>query len=233
MRARTTNTAHNPPAAAATSRHSQLTWEMPELKLTYFETRGRAEPTRLALYLSGLPFEDIRLSAAEFLEMRASTPYGSLPVLEVDGIMYAQSDAILRYVGGLGGLYPCGDVRALAIDAVLGGLEDAVGEVLRRGDVEAREGWVRSWVPRVFGSLEAALEERGGGDGWLVDGGLSVADLKLYACVMTVRSGVIAGVDADCLDGFENACAIVERVAKLPKVVEWEAIDHGPEIDTV
>jgi hypothetical protein len=37
-----------------------------EIKLIYFDTEGRAEPIRLALFVGGIPFEDKRISGEEF-----------------------------------------------------------------------------------------------------------------------------------------------------------------------
>ncbi len=84
----------------------------PELKLTYFDIRGRAEAIRLALHLADIPFTDERLPREEAMALIAegSLPFHALPVLEVGGKLHAQSLALLRYVGKLGGLYPedCG-----------------------------------------------------------------------------------------------------------------------------
>jgi glutathione S-transferase len=80
---------------------------MAKYKLTYFDIDGGlAEPVRLALSLGGIEFEDHRVSFAEFKEMRASTPLSALPVVEIDGLMYTQGNAMCRYFGKLAGLYP-------------------------------------------------------------------------------------------------------------------------------
>src|SRR6266850_1773471 len=59
---------------------------MPKLKLTYFDFHGgRGEPARLALSIAGIPFEDDRVSGADWPRRKPSTPFGSVPVLEADG----------------------------------------------------------------------------------------------------------------------------------------------------
>jgi hypothetical protein len=56
---------------------------MPRYKLTYFDfDGGRGEPIRIAFHAAGIAFEDHRLNFAQFSEMRQSTPFNSLPVLE-------------------------------------------------------------------------------------------------------------------------------------------------------
>merc|ERR1712088_721156 len=66
----------------------------PKVKLTYFNLRGRAEPSRLLLAYGGIKFEDCRLTPAfedpkEWSELKPKTPYGSLPLLEWDGTCIA------------------------------------------------------------------------------------------------------------------------------------------------
>lgn len=81
------------------------------LKLTYFDIEGVAEPIRLALLLANVPFEDVRVTFPEWPALKAKTPYGQLPILQIDGDeddMKTQSGAMLRYCGRLGDglLYP-------------------------------------------------------------------------------------------------------------------------------
>jgi glutathione S-transferase len=92
---------------------------MPKLKLTYFDFHGgRGEPARLALSIGGIPFEDDRVAPSDWPARKADTPFGALPVLEVDGQALAQSNAINRYVGTLTDLYPSGACR-FACDEVM------------------------------------------------------------------------------------------------------------------
>src|SRR6516164_5441794 len=59
---------------------------MTRLKLTYFDFHGgRGEPARLALSIAGIPFEDDRVQFTDWERRKVDTPFGALPVLEVDG----------------------------------------------------------------------------------------------------------------------------------------------------
>ena len=80
---------------------------MPTYKLTYFDfDGGRAEPVRIAFHAAGIAFEDDRISFQEFGEMRGSTRFNAVPVLEIDGEAITQTNAMCRYVGRMAGLYP-------------------------------------------------------------------------------------------------------------------------------
>lgn len=78
------------------------------LRLTYLDIKGFGEPVRLALFVGGLPFEDHRVSHEEVAEMRnrGELPFGQVPVLDIDGQRFSQSQALLRWAGREGGLYP-------------------------------------------------------------------------------------------------------------------------------
>ena len=52
----------------------------PKLKLVYFNIKARAEPTRLALHIAGIPFEDKRIAHEEWPALKATMPLGQIPV---------------------------------------------------------------------------------------------------------------------------------------------------------
>jgi prostaglandin-H2 D-isomerase / glutathione transferase len=60
--------------------------------------------------------------------------YGSLPVLDMNGTVIAQSNAILRYIGKQTNLYPNDPIEALKVDELLEALEDVnklIGKIWR------------------------------------------------------------------------------------------------------
>ena len=101
-----------------------------KLVLTYFDIKGKAEPVRLALAVGGVPFEDRRLQRGEWAELKPQTRWRYLPELTVteDGkapVTFGQSNAQLRYVGRLAGLYPADEpLQAALVDEMLDALED-------------------------------------------------------------------------------------------------------------
>jgi glutathione S-transferase len=88
-----------------------------------FKFLGRSRrPRRCALQ----DYEDRRISFSEFgaLRFAGAFPFKSLPVLDVAGERFAQSCAILRYVGKLARLYPEDPVIALRVDMALEAIEE-------------------------------------------------------------------------------------------------------------
>ena len=126
----------------------------PKIKLTYFNFEGVAEKIRLALKIGGLAFVDERVAFAQWPEMKSKTPYGVLPILEVDDSPpISQSYAILRYVGRLTNLYPQDPLLALRVDEVCG-LQDDLSRAMFPSGMIARR-------PEVFGyASDMPQEER-------------------------------------------------------------------------
>jgi glutathione S-transferase len=93
-----------------------------EIKVIYFPIRGRAEALRLALVIGNVPFVDETLDFKQFGLIKESLPFSQLPIVSMDGKVYAQSRALLRYVGKLTGTYPEDPLVALKVDSVIDGL---------------------------------------------------------------------------------------------------------------
>ena len=53
--------------------------------LKYFPIMGAAERVRLALWLGGIAFDDVRVPHADWAELKGQTPFGQIPVMSNDG----------------------------------------------------------------------------------------------------------------------------------------------------
>ena len=69
---------------------------MSDIKLTYFNTRGRAEISRHILSYAGVRFADERLTPEQFGALKSSLPYGQVPILNYKGQVLCQSITIAR-----------------------------------------------------------------------------------------------------------------------------------------
>ena len=183
---------------------------MSSYKLTYFNfDGGRGEPVRIALHAAGIEFEDERLSFEQFGEMRLGTPFNALPVLSIDGADVTQTNSLLRYVGKMANLYPTDSLQALYCDEVMSVLEDInhkVGQTLFLQGEElrlAREKLVDGWLTTFVKGLDKLLA-RGGGE-YFADNQLTVADLKAFVQVSSLRSGLLDHVPTDLVDRLAPA----------------------------
>jgi glutathione S-transferase len=202
---------------------------MSKLVLTYFDIDGsRGETARLALRLAGIAFEDRRIARNDWAPVRDTMPYLSLPVLEVDGKVLAQSNTINRYVGKLAGLYPRNDWQAAIVDEVMDAVEDIttrVGATFAL-EVEAkkkeREALAAGAIPHFLRQFEARLAA-GGGE-WFVEERMTVADLKCFLWVRWLRSGALDHIPANLVDEHAPLLAKhLERVASHPEIAAYYA----------
>merc|ERR1711971_981079 len=103
----------------------------PKVKLTYFNLRDRAEPSRLLLAYGGIKYEDCRLTPAfedpkEWSALKPKTPYGSLPLLEWNGTCIAQSMAVARFIAREVGLAGRCNMESAQIDEIIDAINDMV-----------------------------------------------------------------------------------------------------------
>nr|WP_314860269.1 glutathione S-transferase family protein [uncultured Undibacterium sp.] len=202
---------------------------MPQLKITYFDFHGgRGEPVRLALAIGGIAFDDHRFAYPEFADVRKNTPFGQVPVLEVDGVQITQCDSMLRYAGKLAGLYPNDAYQALLCDEVMYVVEEAgvkLGPTFRMTGEEqkaARLALVNGSIPVYLAWLEKKLLANGGD--YFADHRLTVADLKVFIDVRTLNSGRLDHVPTDLVEKTAPALnAHMKRIAEHPAIVAYYA----------
>ncbi len=94
--------------------------------LTYFDVQtSRGEECRLAFFIAGVPFTDERLTRPQWEERKATSPFGALPILTVEGRPpLAQSNAILRMIGSVHGLLPPEEWESARHEAVMCSVEE-------------------------------------------------------------------------------------------------------------
>lgn len=201
---------------------------MSKPRLIYFDFAGsRGEECRIALHLAGIDFEDVRVPGADWPALKPSTPYGSMPILELAGKPpLAQSNAILVYIGRQHGLHPKDDLEAAYHEALMSYVEDlrhAMGPSMRMTDDAqkraAREELSRDFLPSWGSNVERQL-----GDHPFVGGeNLNVVDLKLYMIVRWLTSGAVDHVPTTIFDHCPKLKRVFSEVAGHPGVKSWLA----------
>ena len=156
------------------------------------------------MVIGRVSFEDDRVKFADWESRKPGTPFGALPVLELDGQTVAQSNGINRYVGKLAGLYPSDAWQAALCDEVM----DAVEEISTRAwstmslpaaeKKAQRESLAAGPIRDSLERLERRLVAHGGQ--YFADGRLTVADLKVFVWIRHLRSGQLDHVPIDLPD---------------------------------
>ncbi|KAJ1526073.1 hypothetical protein ONE63_009238 [Megalurothrips usitatus] len=195
----------------------------PVYKLHYFHLAGLGEPIRYMLHYGGVPFEDIRIGAKEWPEHKKKMPLGTMPVLEVDGVMYPQSRAICRFLAGRVGLAGADDEECLRIDVAVETFNDlraAVADWFYDANPDTKaaklEPLLDKTLPFYLGKLEAMVKANGG---HLVNGKLTWADVYLCAPMTWFDAMLRRRV----LEGYPALEALRRRVDALPGVAEYVA----------
>lgn len=200
---------------------------MDKLKLTYFDfPGGRAEPTRLALHIGGISFEDYRFPSSDFPEVRKTTPLNQVPTLRINDFQVTQSDAITRYAGKLTGLYPEDNLQALFCDEVMSALEDVNSKISATfgmsGDQmkDARAALVTGPLTQYLQWLQKQLESHGGE--YLSDNRLTIADLKAFVFLRGLLSGKLDHIPSDLLDQVApKLSTYLQRIGNIPAIAQY------------
>jgi len=201
----------------------------PHYKLTYFNGRGRAEIIRLVFTAAGIPFEDHRIAQEALPSIRASLPFGQVPILEIDSkIKLSQSLAIARYLAKKYGLAGKRDLDQIRVDMIVDCMEDILSPMrIFRYVVqdpvkqeELKKKYVEEELPEYLTKLETLLVSNEGGNGYFVGDELTWADLNLVQ--IKGRFEIVLGLKT-AFDKHFKLKALYERVVNLPRIAEYQA----------
>lgn len=194
------------------------------MKLYHYTLSGHAHRARLFISLLGIPHElvdvDIKAGAQKAPEFLALNPFGQVPVLDDDGTIVADSNAILVYLAKKLGRTDWLPDDAKGAAAVQRWLSVAAGD-LAFGPAAAR-------TITVFGAKRDAelvigrahlllkrLEAHLDGRDWLVGTAPTIADVALYSYLSSAPEG---NVD---LSAYPRVNAFLRRIEALPGFVPF------------
>ncbi|KER31528.1 hypothetical protein T265_02296 [Opisthorchis viverrini] len=200
---------------------------MSQYKLTYFNLRGRAEPIRMILIVSGTPFEDCRIEVSDWPSKKSTIPGGKLPILEVTTpcgkkTMMTESMATARYLAKQHNLMGETDEDYYKIEKTIGecsDLHDLAYKIARAPDAEKpkliEELKKPENAPRLLNLMSETLKSN---PSELVAGGkVSLGDIALL-CTLDQVEAVYPGF---LKENYAIFVAHRERVLALqPKLAE-------------
>lgn len=200
------------------------------MKLYHHPLSGHAHRARLFVSLLGLPHElvevDLKAGAHKAPEFLKLNPFGQVPVLDDDGVVIADSNAILVYLAkkaGRGDWLPEDPAGAAAVQrwlSVAAG-EVAYGPAAARlitvfgARLNADEVIARAHV--LLQRLESVLATQD----WLAGARPTIADVAIYSYVARAPEG---NVD---LAGYPAVNAFLRRVEALPGFVPFARTPAG------
>jgi glutathione S-transferase len=201
---------------------------MPRPKLTYFDfPGGRGEDCRIALHIAGVDFDDNRIKGSDWSQLKGETPFGALPVLEIEGHgELAQSNAILRFIGEGHDLHPSESweaARHASVMAACEELRERFTPSLRMKDEDekkaAREKIVAENLPVWAKGVESQIS-----DGpFLAGEKLNVADIKVWNVVRWIATGKLDHVSPEVFASYPKLSALYESVGEHDGVKSWYA----------
>ncbi|EFO91502.1 CRE-GST-6 protein [Caenorhabditis remanei] len=103
---------------------------MVHYKLIYFPLRARAEIARQIFAYAGKDYNEEIITFEKWPALKNSTPFGQLPVLEVDGKPLGQSYAIARYLAKEFGIAGKNEIEEAEVDAIADQFKDYLNDVV-------------------------------------------------------------------------------------------------------
>lgn len=195
----------------------------PKYKLTYFPVKALAEPIRMLFKYGSLDFDDVRVEKNSDIweQLKPHTPFGQVPILEVDGQIAPQSIAIARYVAKQVKLTGKTDWDDLLIDSVVDTINDLrqkIGQYYSENNEEIKrlrkETLFKEILPFYQQRLDNLAKEN---NGHLVLGCLTWADIYFVGLLDFLNS--MAGIDIT--EGYSGLQAVKNNVLIIPDIKEW------------
>ena len=205
--------------------------KMPTYKLYSgsFQGRGRAELIRWIFIQTGVPYEDVRFTKEEWEAFKPKSPYGGLPILEIDGKLFGGSGPIERYVAEQHRLAGSNELENFELNTIYDLTFDLLLWILlhRFEKEDARKAELKKELnkkhfPKYLGILNKLITNNGVADGWIFGNKVTYIDMRVAQLADSVLQ-----VNPNALDGYPAVAKLKATVEALPKIAKW--IKERPE----
>ena len=197
--------------------------------IAYFEARARAEPIRVILEELAIPYEDQKISSETWVEMKSETPFGALPSYQKGDIEIFQSQAIIRHLARVHGLYGSTEaerVRCDVIEEAIADLNELVGKAPWRTNFKNdRADYISNELGPMLDQLERFLKSNPNPGGFWVGSSLTFVDLIAYA--------ILDSTGAMFPEALENCAALrksCNQIASRPRIAAYINSGRRPAI---
>ncbi|GFR06210.1 glutathione S-transferase 1 [Trichonephila clavata] len=198
--------------------------EMARYRLLDYSFTTAAELARAILEFAGQSFEDKRFDKDKAQEAESGTPFGTLPVLEVEGRVIAQHQSICRYLARQHGLSGKDETEAALCDLVMDGLWHMFSKV-RHAEVhqlskEDRCSVIKKMIaedaPAYLDAYEKMLKDRKDEKDFIVGKEVTWSDigLTLALAALKYRHGL-------SLESRPQLQGYLARMMEVPQLVEF------------
>eukprot|EP00494_Astrolonche_serrata_P027301 UN27564 len=172
-----------------------MTDAKPKYELYYFGGPGRAEAARIMFTLAGVEFKDKFVE--DWSKEKQTTPWGTVPVLSVDGKPLAQTRAILRFVGGVTNMYPKDSFLAAKCDEIINAMEDVGSAISKEGKglegdakKKARADSCKSGnIKNLLTKVDTFIKDNGS-DGHVIGKEMCIADVAVFCYANNLITGM-------------------------------------------
>ncbi|CAP24213.1 Protein CBR-GST-30 [Caenorhabditis briggsae] len=204
---------------------------MVHYKLSYFPIRWAGEVPRQILAYAGQKFEDNRIQQADWPELKPSTPFGQLPVLEVDGRPLGQSHAISRYLArqfGINGRCPWEEAQ---VNAIADQFKDYLSDIrpynlvkmgFAQGDADQL--YTETFLPNFKKHYQFFTRFlKASGAGFLIGDSLTWVDILIaqHTSDLLSDSGSVFATKDSIIDEFPELKAHQKKIHAIPNLKKW------------
>ena len=198
---------------------------MASYKLTYFDARGRGEGIRYIFAQAGVKYEDNRIKREDWPKLKETTPFGQLPILEVDGKVLSGSGSICRLLAEKFGLAGLNEFENAELDSIADFINDFAltqitkfwGEKDEARKAELKKEIIEKQIPRYFGTLEKRIVANNSPDGWIFRTKVTYIDFSLALTTEVVKMMLGENV----LDDYAAIKKLTDSVNALPNIAKW------------
>jgi glutathione S-transferase len=195
----------------------------PQIKLIYFDGRGRAEAARYILAQADVKYEDKRVTHETWPSLKPSIPLGQLPAMEVDGKILGQSKAICRYLAKQFKLTGKDDWESALCDAYVDCVDDVTQNLrpwFMEKDVEKKKAIWEKFAEDNYKPFLARIENilKENGTGYMVGKDLTWADLYVFDCLSNVQYRF---PEEKYIAPHAKVSEFYKKIETLPKIKTW------------